>query len=195
MVWHEKRARDLDNLPIGDGELAHMRVRMDVRAELSKDSVGLRAHGPVIHKAVSGDFPAEENILRNGEIRRKQDLLVHEHDTELFGFARRGEHNWLTGKIEMAVRWCQMPRHDFHQRRFSRAILSDDGVNFARPEIEIDPAQDLDWSERLRDTLCTKHDIHDHGPIRQTGTLPIMEAVQYASGSGLSLGIASAALG
>ena len=37
-------------------------------------------------KAEAADFAAEENVLRDGEIRREQDLLVDEHDALRFGF-------------------------------------------------------------------------------------------------------------
>ena len=81
-------ARDLDDLPLGDGEVPHRPPRVDSLAEQREEARRLRPHGAVVDERASR-LAAEEDVLRHVEVGDEARILVDHGDAEAAGFGRR----------------------------------------------------------------------------------------------------------
>jgi hypothetical protein len=72
-------------------------------------------------------------------------------DASPLGVARAVERARCAGELDGALVRCVHARHDLHERRLAGAVLTDDGVHLARPDIEVDVVEDAYAEKRLAD--------------------------------------------
>ena len=76
------------------------------------------------------------DVLRHAQIRKKSGLLVDACDTEPVRDSRSEMRNALPGDIDRAAIRLVCAGDDLDERRFARAILAEQRMHFARPQIE-----------------------------------------------------------
>ena len=72
-----------------------------------------------------------EDVRGSIQIIEKIEFLMHEGDARLKGFLNAQRHAFDTVDPEMARRRREQPTEDFHQSRFTGAILADEPDHFA----------------------------------------------------------------
>ena len=125
-----------------------MAARIDVGAEPLQHLARPRVHGAVVDDEAARDLAADEDVLRDAQVRRQQDLLMDQDDAVVFGVDRAGEHDRLTIKRHHPAGRLQVAGKNLHQRRLAGPVLADQRMNLARHEIERDAEEDLDRPER-----------------------------------------------
>ena len=141
-------ASNLRQLPMCDREFLHGRRHRDLDAEGAHRFLGAAVHRLVVEGQASRDFVAEEHVLSDGQIRGEHNLLMDQDDPAPLGVDRPLENQRRAIEFEGAASRAEVAAEDFHQRGLSGAVFSDDRVDLARPEREIDVGKDLDRTER-----------------------------------------------
>jgi hypothetical protein len=92
---HDQQARaagdglgDLDQLLLGDDELAHLGARIDLQADGRDRGGRIALHRRVVEQPALFLLVAEEDVLRDGQVFGEVELLVDQHDAQRFGIAR-----------------------------------------------------------------------------------------------------------
>ena len=111
-----------------------------------------------------GALVAEKDIRRHREVGAEHHLLVDRVDAEADGFQGRGQRDLLPLEQDGACGADMRTGQDLDQRGLSRAILSDDGVDFAGAEREVDLLQGVGAEEALIDLA----QLQDRGFGRET---------------------------
>ena len=82
-------ARDLDELPLGQAQFGHEAARIDVMSQLFHQLAGALVDFAPSHPTAFAGVPAEEDILRRGQLRYQREFLVDESDAEILRVAGR----------------------------------------------------------------------------------------------------------
>ena len=89
--------RDFHHLLIADGELAYQTVALKAQVQLREQLVRFGVHGfPVDFAKPVHKLTAEEDVLRNGELRDQVQLLVNNADTRFLRRFRASEGGFFT---------------------------------------------------------------------------------------------------
>ncbi len=94
---------------------------------------------------------AEDHILQDREVRHQREVLVDGADAEAQGIGRRGDLDLRALDTDRAGVGRLHPGEDVHQGRLAGAILAEDRVDLARPEVERDAVIGHDRAEALAD--------------------------------------------
>ncbi len=160
-----ERPRDLDHLLLCETQRPHRRVRIDGDAQRLEDSRGATPHRrPVDDPGPARRRLAEENVLRNREVRHEAQLLIDGADPE----PSRG--GWIGNVDSLPVEQnlAGVPPHgaaeDLHQRRLARAIFAEQDVHLTGTHLERGVAQCLDSRIAFADAshLQKGWRVHDH---------------------------------
>jgi hypothetical protein len=107
-------------------------------------------------------LPADKYIFGNIQFRESQGFLVDERNSKLCGGAWAGDFN---GGKSAAIR-TDLDRpgarlvdtgDDFRQRGFTRPILADQTMNFARVDLKGDIPEHIHPSEGHIDAICLEY--------------------------------------
>src|SRR5580704_6956163 len=85
----------------------------------------------------------EIQVFGHGQVGDERELLVDEQDALLLGVERTGEGERLTLEDDLAGVRLQAAGQYLHERRLARAILTAEGVDLARTQVEADIFQRL----------------------------------------------------
>ena len=157
LVEHEdagvavERLEDLHALLGADGHVLDHRVGVDGEAV----ALGQLAHpaGALAHveqAAAPARLAAEHDVLGHGHDRHEHEVLVHHADAELDRLRRRVDLDRLAVHADLALVGVVEPVQDRHQRRLAGAVLAQQGVHLAGPQVEVDPVVRDDGTEPLR---------------------------------------------
>jgi hypothetical protein len=106
--------------------------------EFSNQFLSLGENSTTIQKAKSRWLPPEKDIFGYREVWHEAKFLMDESDAEPISVGYVAENNTLTIHLDgSCVRMVDATK-DFDQSRFARAIFAEEGMDFARPEVEID---------------------------------------------------------
>ena len=148
-----QRSGNLDALAIGDRETGDLLVDVEVAAvERVQKLAGAAAH----HVPVDGAEPcpgrlAEEDVFGDRQFGKQQQFLVNRGDARGMGLARGRKAPRVSVHDNRAAVGLMKSSHDLDQRGFSRAILAEQGVDFAAADVEGDIGDGLDAGESLVD--------------------------------------------
>ncbi len=146
-----ERAGDLHELTLRDRQPRNGPPRIDLGAQRPHGVGSASLHGPIVHHEPSPDLTPHEDVARNREVRRQEDLLVDQHDAASLGLLRPGETDGLARHRHRAAGGYEIAGQELHQGRLAGAVLTDDRMHLARHERERDVAQHLDGPEPLRE--------------------------------------------
>ena len=96
---------------------------------------------------------AHENVFRHAALGDGLQLLMHHGDAQVERHQRILDINLFSLVKDFALVHSVNAEQAFHQRGFARAVFAHQGVNAARPELEIHVIQRFDAGERLHDAL------------------------------------------
>src|SRR5438093_2955615 len=143
-----QRPRDLHELLLGHAQRAHGDAGRDPRAEAVQQR--LRGAG---HVAPPQERPAllapEEDVLGRRQLRHQRQLLVDDVDADAADGERIAERQRVSLEPGFPGIGHHRPPEDLDERGFPRAVLAQQRVDLARPQLEVDAFQRADAGERL----------------------------------------------
>ena len=166
LVWHEDRGRlvedddlgaavehleDLGALLLADPEIAHERVRVDLEAVSLAEVAQLADRDPATEVPWRARLVAEHDVLPDREVVGQLEVLEDHPDADRDRVARRAEVLFDTVDDDRPLVGAVGPVERLHQRRLSRAVLADDGVDRAGANRHVDPVVGHDTREALDD--------------------------------------------
>jgi hypothetical protein len=160
-----KRLGDFDELLFGDDQLPQGRIRVPVQPHLRQHPPRLGVHRGIVEQPAAFLLVAEKDVLRDGEIFGKVELLVDQDDAVGLGVARVSEMPHFIIHPQFAAGELLVSRENFHQGGLAGAVLADQAVDAARCQIEADAVQHPHGAELLDDTVKTDGDTHRRGPV------------------------------
>ena len=109
-------------------------------------------------------FTPKEDILRHGQMLAHVQLLVDDGDAKLLRLFRREISDLLAKNRDLALVARINAAENFHQRRFARAVFTEQRHDFAGAQIEGHVVQGFDARKKLADVgelnNCLLHKIH-----------------------------------
>ena len=133
VVFH--RAGDLHHLPLGGAECRDRRLRIDGEVQRLQELLG----GDVdAAQPVEEALAAEIEVLRHRHRGHQAGLLEHHGDAGLQRLRRRRELHGLAAMEHASRRRLDHAGHDLGQRRLAGAVLAEQRVDLARPQVEVD---------------------------------------------------------
>ena len=167
-----QRLGDRDQLALGEAEGADRAIGVGIEIELRQDVRGLAAHARAIDhrqrtEAAHGRI-AERDVLRDRQGRHQAQLLRDRHDAGGDRIARAREMSLLAGDPDNAAVGTMDTRQNSDQRRFPGAVLTDDGVDLADADIEVDIVERQRRAELLADACCARRRNGHHRGTKAT---------------------------
>ena len=153
---------DFAHLLLAHGEVAHLLGGVDVDAQLVKQLAGLLVHFGVVDQSALHELPADEDILRHGQVVHHVQLLVNDHDARLLGLAGIVEFHLpaLVGD-DARILGIDAGEH-LHQRGLARAVFTHQRVHLALAHLQIHVVQRMHAGKRFVDALHRQYDLsHD----------------------------------
>ena len=126
---------DLDPLPGADAELLDQPVRLDAEAVGVGDPLDL---GPGVAADAVQPLGAEDDVLEHGEVVGEHEVLEHHADPGLDRVGRRVQGDLGAVDLDGARVGRLDAVEDLHQRRLAGAVLADDRVDGAAPDVDVD---------------------------------------------------------
>ena len=163
-VRHLQHARDLDELAARDGKPRICVVGSMSAPRLRTASRDRRFISRSLTMSPAFQLAAHENVLGDSEIRREQDLLVHQDEAAMFRVDGPGEVSPVHRRSPQSPRvGCKVAAHELHQRRLAGTVFADDRVHLARHDRQTDVRQHLDRPERLGEPARFQHGLGSFG--------------------------------
>ena len=122
----------MHQLALGETEVADQAAGIDVQLPaVAKKRLGGGVHSPSVQRTPAGAILlAEEHRFRHGKVRDQVELLVNNADAQRFNRRGIAERQRRAVQRGVAAIGPVDASEDFYQRRFSRAVLADQAVNF-----------------------------------------------------------------
>jgi hypothetical protein len=147
-----QRLDDLDPLLHSDGEVFDERIGVDVKSEAGGDLAHLRAGRLQVELAGEGGlFVAEHDVLGDGEDGDQHEVLVNHPDSGGHGVAGAGEALDDIVEEDLPVVGLVQAVQDIHQRRFTRTVLTEQGMDLSSLHGEVYVIVGDQGTESLRD--------------------------------------------
>ncbi len=139
---------DLHDLLVGDCQASGVDGGVDVEAETFEDFAGCLAQPAVIDDARQAP---EKDVLRDGQVGRQRQFLMDNRNTPAGGAPRAGVLHRLAVNADGPGGRLHFAGKHAHQCGFSRAVLTDQRMDFAGPQVEVDALQGLYSAKVLAD--------------------------------------------
>ena len=184
-----RTARAFDHLPLRGAERLDDHRRIDRKVQRLKQLLRLDIGSP---QAVEELLVTQIEVLRDRQRGNETRLLVDHCDPVAPRAGRTGNLYSLAVKKDFACRRRDSAGQDFDQRRFAGAVLAQNGVHLAAPQIEVDVFQRGDAPILLNDVFHLeeqrlrlrgrRHDVSSSeaheataaSPLAQTKSRPLM---------------------
>src|SRR3954464_12943540 len=102
---------------------------------------------------------AHEDVFRNRQLRKEQQLLVYGGYARLLGRLRRGKGGRPAVHLDTTRVRLVDAGHDLDKRGLSRAILAEQGVYLPGLDVEIDPREGANAGKGLRHALQSENGL------------------------------------
>ncbi len=152
-----ERPADGDQLALGERERSHRAIDVGRKIELCQDCARVGAHAGAVDQ---GERPkladrqiAERNIFSNRERRHKPQFLRDRDDASRDCIMRAREVAGYAVHLDLPAIGPVYAGQDANERRLAGAVLTDDRVNFAKPNVEVDPVERKRGAEVLAHVL------------------------------------------
>ena len=140
-------AGDLHLLLFGDGQGHHPVAGFELGAETVDHRLRLAEHGFALHQTTARQLAAEENVFRDGQVRRQLHLLIDQRDPG--GKRVLGAADGLRFSVDqdLAAGGGIGAGKDLHQRAFSGAVFSHQGMDLPWPDRQVDALQRVEFAK------------------------------------------------
>src|SRR6516164_4001968 len=101
---------------------------------------------------------ADEDVLRNGQLRKQGKLLIDDVNTMLLGLARRGPVRRRIGEAYLARVRRIGSGDDLDQGRLAGAVLANQSVNLSGPDLKAHATESANAWKALRDPFEREHE-------------------------------------
>lgn len=146
------RLRDLDHLHLASAELLNRRRRIDIHAQFGHDHPRSFPRRTIVHeKPEFSRLSSQKDVLGDGQTRDQAELLKYHPDPRRAGCSGTKAIHLPTEDGYRAFGRRQNSLKYLEQRRLSGAILTHQRVDRSLLDREVDPAEDVQPSERLLD--------------------------------------------
>ena len=153
-----ERLQDLHALLLADRDRLDLRVGLHGEAEALRDVAHPLARLVHVHERAPVRLDAEDDVLRHRHHRDEHEVLVHHPDPEVDRLVRGADPLRLPAHADLALVGVVEPVEDVHQRRLAGAVLAEERVHLAGPELEVDRVVGDDAREPLRDALAAREE-------------------------------------
>ena len=167
-----QRPGDLDQLLLGHRQIAHDGVGVQVDLEPADHLGAAPVHGQPVDAQPAGGFAVDEDVLRHGQVRQQVEFLEDHVDAGPLRAHRVGQHRGLALDLEHAAGRLQGSGQEVDQRRFSRAVLTHQRVDFAGKQVEIDVAERQNTGEAAADVAHLQERRRRWGRVIHDGSPP-----------------------
>ena len=150
---------DFHHLLLGHGEPLDHRAGGDVQMEGLQKLVGLAVLFLFVQEQALGGLASHEDVLRHGQVLHQVQLLVHDADAQLLGVAGGLNLGGLAVELDDAVILGVNTGENFHQRRFTGAVLTDEGQDFAGAQLQLRVVQCVDAGEILLNPMHIEQNL------------------------------------
>ena len=110
--------------------------------------------------ALGREFPSEEHVLRRVQMWSQSQILVHDLDAQLGHLLRVRHLDLLALEEDIAFVESKVSRECLHHRRFTGAVVADQGDHLARVDVEVGVVQGPDVSETPGQSACFQNGGH-----------------------------------
>ena len=132
----------------------HAGARIERNAEPLQQLAGFAPRPRMVDDAEPvAPLMADEDVLRDGQLRKQHELLIDDVDAVPFRLARRRPADRRAVEGHLALIRRVGARNDLDQGGFAGAVLAEQPVNFSRPDLQADAAQRLHAGEAFRNAL------------------------------------------
>ncbi len=158
-----QRLGDRNQLALGEAQRRDRPLRIGIEGKLGKHGARLPVHaGAIDHgeraEASHGEV-AERDVLGHRQGRNQAKLLRDGHDAGRDGIVRAREVAWLAGDEDVAAVGAVHAAENADQGRFPGAVLSDDGVDLAGLDVEVDAVERDGGAELLADACQARRRV------------------------------------
>lgn len=153
-----ERLRHLHELLGTEGQRPQALGGIHLEADALQDLERSLAHGPAIEEAAPVRLAPEEDVLLHGEVVAEAQLLMDEADPGSHGLAGSRETGGRSTQQDLPAVGGVDPRQDPHQGALASAVLTHDGQDLARANLQGDAPQRLHAAKRLVQTAALEHD-------------------------------------
>ena len=138
-------ADDLDTLAFADGQVGHMRMRIE------RQAIGMRQIGRLLGDPCQRDarIHRQGDVFGDGQRLEQRKMLEHHADAELARRTRAGDAHRLSLPDDLAAGRREHAEQHLDQRRFAGAVFAEQRMDFARPDIEIDSVTGRECAEQF----------------------------------------------
>ena len=165
-----ERLEDLDPLLPADRQRADLDLGVDVEpeplAELDDPAMGLV---PIEEDRIGHRLLTKEDVVGDGEDRNQHEMLVDHADPARDRIGRAADRDGAPVERDLTFVGRGQPVQDVHQGRLPGAVLAEERVDLAGPDLEVDPIVCDDAGISLRDAAHLErgggHDL-GHGGLR-----------------------------
>ena len=134
--------------------------------ELDDPPMGLL---PIQEDRIGHRLLAEEDVVGDRQDGHQHEVLVDHADPSRDRVGRPADRDWAPVERDLTLVGRRQPVQDVHQGRLPGAVLAEERVDLARPDLEVDPIICDDARVSLRDaTHLERGGGHDlgHGGLR-----------------------------
>ena len=154
---------NLHHLPLGNGHGAHDPVGIDLNSQLVKHLQGVLIHLALVdHDAAHLGVAAKPEVIHDRALERLVELLVHHGYAILQCFLGAFKIDFLAIQIDVAAVFGIDAEEAFHQRGFTGAIFTHQGMDSAPFHRQGDVIQGLDAGECFGNVRHLEQDIVLH---------------------------------
>ncbi|EDT08834.1 conserved hypothetical protein [Paraburkholderia graminis C4D1M] len=147
------RACERNHLLNRCGIFAYGLLHIDLQSERFEQFVRAALHGFPVDQPEAARLASEKDVLRDRAERHQIDFLVDRADARLARFLRRAEIGFASVEANRARAFPIRAGEDLDERRFARAVLTDQRMHFARRHGQPRAFQRGDTAERDVDVL------------------------------------------
>ncbi len=144
---------NLHHLLLGDRQLSHHLLGIQVDLQFVQDALGFTLHGRVVQFQALSLFPAQEHILGHRQVLAHIQLLVDNGHAHLLSQLGGQVAVLLAEDLHGALVSLVYAAEHLHQGALSRTVLSQQGHDLPRAQFKVHMVQRLDPGESLADPL------------------------------------------
>jgi len=144
-------ASDFDQLSLTDRQLFAGRFGIDFESDLLKECFRFFDDLRAIDETVSSRFSTEEEVSTHVEILGEAEFLMDQCDAHRERIANSSKFDGVSIELQSSLIWLIDSGENFHQRRLSRPVFTDQCNHFPGMDIEVDLIECEDRWKSFRD--------------------------------------------
>jgi hypothetical protein len=160
-----KRFENLHALLRADGDIGNLRFEVDVQAITPGKLQNLFPARGVVDKDALVAFVAQDDVLHDRHGLDQHKVLVHHTDAEANRHGRGFDFYLLSAQNDIALRRLIQPDQNVHQRAFSSAVFTEQGMHLALTDGKGNVPVGVKTAELLADMLHAQDFVHRFRPL------------------------------